>query len=334
MPVCDEVAFIERSVGSVLAQDYDRQRMEILVVDGMSTDGTREIVDQTIEREKPSQGKNGASPSLTLLDNPSRIVPPALNIGLRHARGEIIIRVDGHCEVPPDYVRRCVETLNRVDADCVGGKIITIGKTRTAKAIALAQSSRFGVGAASFRSGIDSPRYVDTLAFGAYRREVFQRIGAFDEELVRNQDDEFNFRLIHRGGKIWLDPSILSIYYSRASLRRLWTQYFQYGLWKVRVMQKHTRQMSLRHFVPPTAVAGLFLGALLGVLSPPIFYLWLALLSLYALASIGASIGASCRGGWAYVGLLPVAFITLHLSYGVGFLVGLVRFWNRWLCRV
>jgi succinoglycan biosynthesis protein ExoA len=192
----------------------------------------------------------------------------------------------------------------------------------------LAQSSRFGVGGASFRGGMDRPRYVDTLAFGAYRRDVFRRIGEFDEELVRNQDDEFNFRLSHRGGKIWLDPSIRSVYYSRVSLRRLWSQYFQYGFWKVRVMQKHTHQMSLRHFVPPAAVAALVAGGFLSALSPTIFYLWLALLILYALASIIASIGASCRGG--YVVVLPVAFVTLHLSYGLGFLVGLVRFWNRW----
>jgi succinoglycan biosynthesis protein ExoA len=333
MPVRDEATFIERSLGALLAQDYDCNRMEIIVVDGMSADGTREAVRQIIDQENTTKKNNGSSHRLVLADNPSRIVPPALNIGLRQARGEIIIRVDGHCDVGPDYVRRCVETLGRVDADCVGGPIRTVGKTPIAQAIALAQSSSFGVGGVAFRMRSDRGCYVDTLAFGAYRREIFHEIGEFDEELVRNQDDEFNYRLIHHGGKIWLDPSICSVYYSRASLSGLWKQYFQYGFWKVRVLQKHPLQMHLRQFVPPVFVAVL----LLSLLASPFtmagrLVFGLAAIS-YALANLAASVLTARKGGWRLLKYLPFVFLSLHVAYGTGFLTGFIRFCNRWSDR-
>ena len=253
MPIRNEAAFIRRSLGSVLRQDYPLDRMEVLVVDGMSEDGTGDIVSSVvsergmrvlnspIRRPDPGSLPNDSQEAfinIRLLDNPEHIVPVALNIGLKHSRGEVIIRVDGHCEIPPDYVRVCVENLEKTGADCVGGPMVTVGETSMARAIAAVQSSFFGVGGVAFRTGSEYGGYVDTLAFGAYRREVFDRIGGFDEELVRNQDDEFNFRLTQAGGKIWLDPSIRSIYYSRASLKGLWRQYFQYGLYKVRLIQK------------------------------------------------------------------------------------------------
>lgn len=314
LPIRNEARYIAQCLDAVVAQDYPRAKIEILVADGMSDDGTRDIITQFIMRDARVQ----------LIDNPERIVPTALNRGIRAARGEVIIRVDGHAVIAPDYVRRCIDNLAVVDADCVGGTISTVGQTQIARAIAIAQSSPFGVGSAVFRYATRA-QYVDTLAFGAYRRKVFDRLGWFDEELVRNQDDEFNFRLIRAGGRIWLDPQIRSTYYSRSTLRGLWRQYFEYGFWKVRVIQKHRQPASWRHLVPATFVLALMLSLLASVVFQSLFWFAGVLLP-YALASIGAAAWLGIRNGWRNILILPLAFATMHLAYGIGFLVGLVRF--------
>jgi glycosyltransferase involved in cell wall biosynthesis len=319
MPIRNEARYIGWSLRAVLAQDYPAGRMEVLIIDGMSDDGTRAAIRQVVGScEQQSGGRRVA-----LYDNPARAVPAALNIGLRNARGQVIIRVDGHCEIAPDYVRRCVEALYLAGADCAGGPIATVGETLVARGIALAQSSAFGVGGAVFRTGCRQAGYVDTLAFGAYRRDVFERIGGFDEELVRNQDDELNFRLIQSGGTIWLDPSIQSIYYSRASLRGLWRQYYQYGLYKVRVIQKRGGVAAWRHLVPVTFVMCLLASLLLALVSRRRRWA-LAVAGPYVLANGLASAWAA-RRGWLALPLLPLAFFTMHLAYGCGFLAGLWR---------
>jgi GT2 family glycosyltransferase len=261
-----------------------------------------------------------------LLDNPGRIVPTGFNRALHVARGDIVIRIDGHCEVPPDYVRRCAESLAQTQADCVGGPLITVGVGLQANAIALAQSSRFGVGGASFRLRNVKPGFVDTVAFGAYRRDVFERIGMLDEELVRNQDDEFNFRLTQAGGRIWLDPEIHSIYYSRANLSKLWQQYFQYGLYKVRVIQKRGAVPARRHLAPAIFVLGVIGSCMLALLTSRPRWL-LLVVGPYALANGLASLWTA-RGRWQTLPLLPSAFAVLHSAYGLGFLAGLWR-WRR-----
>ena len=319
MPVRNEAAFIERSLGAVLAQDYPADKVEIIVADGMSTDATPDII-------RLLQGEH---PNLLLIDNPGRIVATGLNAALAHARGEIVIRVDGHCEIAPDYVRRCVEHLLNSEVDGVGGPIETIGETYMSRAIALGMSSTFGVGNSGFRTVKDATMLVDTVAFPAYKRPAIELAGPFDEELVRNQDDEYNYRLRKLGGKVLLASDIRSRYYSRGSIGSLWKQYFQYGSWKVRVMQKHTHQMCLRQFVPPTFVCVLLgsslLVAFLGVGLP----LELVCGS-YAFANLAISLWTARRGGWHYLPALPVVFTTLHLSYGLGFLAGLVKFRARW----
>lgn len=316
MPVRNEAAYIERSLGAVLSQDYPADRMEILVVDGMSEDGTREYV----------RARQADHPCLQLIDNPARIVPPALNIAIRQARGHIIVRVDGHCEIAPDYVRHCVEHLMNDDIDGVGGPIETIGETDEAEAIALAMSSWFGVGGSAFRTVRDRAMLVDTVVFPAYRRETLERVGAFDEEQVRNQDDEYNYRLRERGGKLLLTPDVTSRYYSRSSLRLLWRQYFQYGFWKYRVMQKHPRQMRPRQFAPPAFVAGLLGSALLGLIFRPFRWLAAAVTLLYVAANIFASLSLGRSHGMRHVPRLLVIHPILHLSYGLGFLIGMARF--------
>lgn len=317
MPVRNEAGSISAALVSVLDQEYPEDRLQVLVVDGQSTDNTRRAVTDL----------SGSDQRVRLLDNPEGIVPTALNLGLAEAVGDVVVRVDGHCALPPGYLRACVDLLAATGADCVGGVILTQGQTTVARAIAAAQSSPFGVGNAAFRTGRTTAGPVDTLAFGAYRREVFERIGGFNEELVRNQDDEFNLRLTRSGRTIWLDPSLRSTYVSRASLTGLRRQYFGYGLYKVRVAQLHRRLPSWRSAAPGALVVAL-LGSLgLSVATRDRRPL-LAVVIPYVAANLTATVSVG-RADPATLPILPAAFATLHLAYGTGLLAGLWRWRHR-----
>jgi glycosyltransferase involved in cell wall biosynthesis len=323
MPVRNEVDFIDESLGAVLAQDYPG-RMEVLVADGMSTDGTRERI----------AAATGRDSRVRLIDNESRIVAPGLNRAVTQASGDVVVRVDGHCVIAPDYVRRCVAHLTAGEADGVGGSVETVGKGRVARAIALAMSSRFGVGDSAFRTLKNETRLVDTVPFPAYSREIMRRAGPFDEELVRNQDDEYNTRVRARGGRILLAADVRSTYHSRPSFKSLWRQYFQYGYWKVRVFQKHPTQMRWRHFVPSLFVAGLATSAVLaGASWRPAGVLGAAGLVLYAGASAVATRRATAKERLGLALDVLWSFWILHFAYGLGFLWGLIRFAGRWRDR-
>jgi succinoglycan biosynthesis protein ExoA len=322
MPVHNEADFITRSLGAVLAQDYPHDRMEVLIADGMSTDATRAIIAETAAQHPDI--------AVRILDNPGQIVPTGMNIALREARGEVIVRVDGHCEIVPDYVSRCVAHLQTDGVDGVGGPIQTVGTTQLSKTIAIAMSTGFGVGGSAFRTVHDKPMLADTIAFPAYTRAAIDAAGPYDEALVRNQDDEYNYRLRKLGFRLLLSPDIRSRYFSRSSLRSLWRQYFQYGVYKVRVMQKHPAQMRPRQFVPPAFVAAALGGGLLAPFSRVVRRVWLSVLALYGMANLAASWHVASRGGWEHFRRLPVVFAVLHFSYGLGFLIGLVRFASHW----
>jgi len=327
LPIRNEQSSIEKVLSAVLRQDYV-DKMEVLVVDGLSIDNTRLIIQQV--------GSQHPEFNIQILDNPSKIVPTGMNIALRQAKGEIIIRVDGHTLIAPDYVRQCVDALHRTKADNVGGKMNAIGGNRFGKVVALATSTPFGIGNSRFHYS-NEEEWVDTVYMGAWTRCVFEKIGLFDEELVRNQDDEFNYRLRSQGGKILLSPKIRSEYTVRGSPLALWRQYYQYGYWKVRVLQKHPLQMSLRQFVPPAFVLALLVSALFELpffsyFHPSSFILHplpLILFS-YLSANLAASIHTASKRGWEYLPLLPLVFAILHISYGLGFLAGLIKFWDRW----
>jgi len=252
LPIRNEANFIKKIIESILAQDYPQDQIEILILDGMSTDCTREII-QTYQQTHPQ---------IHIIDNPNKIVPTALNVAIRQAKGDIIIRIDGHTLLAPDYVRKCVETLRRTGADNVGGCMTADGITSFGRAVAIATSTPFGVGNSKFHYA-QAEEEADSVYMGAWPSDVFRRIGLFDEELVRDQDDEFNYRLREKGGKIILNPEIKSVYTTRSSPLTLWKQYFQYGLWKIRVLQKHPKQMSPRQFIPPLFVFSLFISILL-----------------------------------------------------------------------
>ncbi|MDT8896983.1 glycosyltransferase family 2 protein [Thermanaerothrix sp. 4228-RoL] len=315
MPVRNERDYIQQSLEAVLAQDYPRECMEILIVDGMSEDGTREYV---CEQQKHV-------PNLYLLDNPGKIVPVGLNIAIAKAKGEIVVRVDGHCIIAPDYIRRCVDYLEREPIVGVGGPMETVGETPTARTIALAMSSLFGVGNSAFRVHVNSHRYVDTIPFPAYRMSTLREAGPFDEDLIRNQDDEYNYRLRSMGGKLLLAPDVRSKYYSRGSLKALWRQYFQYGFFKVRVLQKHPAQFSLRQLIPPAFVGTLLVALVLSVFIVPMRYFLLGLLVVYTAVNFGVSLLIAIRHGWEHFWRLPPTFAILHIAYGLGFLTGLLK---------
>lgn len=320
MPVRNEGKFIERSLGAVLAQDYPSERMEIIVADGMSHDMTRRILDRL------ASGRD----NILRIDNPGKIVATGLNRAIEISRGEIIVRVDGHCEIAGDYVSKCVGHLLQSKVAGVGGPMETIGETPTAQTIALAMSSPFGVGGSAFRTIKDRDMFVETVPFPAYWRKDILAAGPFDEELVRNQDDEYNYRLISTGRKLLLAADVHSRYYSRSSLRSLWRQYFQYGFYKVRVMQKHPRQMRLRQFMPALLIAGLVGSALLALIFPAVWPLPLAVLGSYIAANLSISFLTAAKFGWRHLGLLPVIYSILHFSYGLGFWTGMVRYVGYW----
>ena len=338
LPVRDEAEFIERSVGSVLDQTWlarhGPQSMEILVIDGRSTDDTRERV-LRLAAERPDL-------KIRLLDNPGQTAPCALNVGLRQARGDVIVRVDGHAEIETHYIERAVRLLDEHDAQGIGGVLLTVGDGWVAKAIAAAMASRFGVGGSAFRVLAPGapPRPSDTVAFPAYRRQAVASTGGFDEELMRNQDDEWNYRLRASGGRLLTSGELVARYYSRSSLWRMAKQYFQYGLYKVRVLQLHPKQMSPRQFVPPAFVAALLLSVLVwslfsvfGGFLPSGLPPWspLALISgCYLAANLSSSILTANRTGWTLLPILPVCYALLHLGYGAGFLLGFLRWARRW----
>lgn len=312
VPVRNEERYIERCLYSIAGQDYRRDRIEVLILDGMSEDATRQVV---------SRFAAESTLDLRLYDNLRRTAAAAMNLGLSIARGDLILRVDGHAALAPDYLRRCIAALDADGAECAGGVIESEGDTDAGRAIALAMASRFGVGGAAFRVG--GGGVVDTVAFGVYRADLFQRLGGFAEDIERGEDDEFNYRLRDAGGVILLVPEARARYTVRAGLRGLWRQYFGYGRAKPEVLRRHPAQAQPRQFVPAAFVA-LVIGtsalAAAGRRRPLI-----GLLAAYGAANTAASVAAAQRGGWRALPLLPAAFACLHVAYGSGFIAGLPR---------
>ena len=311
MPVRNEAQFIERSLGAVLAQDYPPEKLEILVADGMSDDGTREILDRAALE----------NPRLQVIDNPGRIVSTGLNSGIRIARGLIIFRVDGHAEVAPDYIRQNLGMLKEhPEAWSVGGPIVHTANTTTGKAIAAAMSHPLGVGNARHRFQ-DYEGYAEGAAFPAIRRWVFDSIGYFDETLVRNQDEEFNYRIHLAGGRVWMSPHIRYRYFVREKLRNLFRQYLQYGFWKIAVIVKHRRPPAVRQLVPSFFFLSWPILIAVGVWSG-LPWLGAVLPLIYSATLAGAGIACVPYTGTAIACRLPFALATMHVAYAFGFLAG------------
>jgi cellulose synthase/poly-beta-1,6-N-acetylglucosamine synthase-like glycosyltransferase len=313
VPMRNEERYIERCLRSIAAQDYPTQSYEVIVVDGDSGDGSRQMV----------EAMEGELPNLRVVDNRGRHTSRGVNIGLAYARGEVIARVDAHASVATDFLSESVAALRRTGADAVGGPIETIGEGTSGEAIALAVSSPFGVGNAVFRYS-QLEQWTDTVAFPAYRRDVFDRIGPF-AEIDGGEDDDFHLRLIDAGGRILLTPRIRSTYYARRNLPELARQYFGYGQAKSVVLTRHPRRTRLRQLAPSALTLALIASSFLSLLGG-LFMVPLALISgSYVAALLTASLAVGRRHGWRHVIRLPFVFACMHLSYGIGFLSGLAR---------
>lgn len=314
VPCRNEGQYIRRSLMSIMSQEIPYS-IEVIVADGMSDDGTREILSDLAKKDT----------RVKIVDNPAQIVSTGLNSAIKSARGQIIIRMDAHTEYAPDYVRQCVQVLHDTGADNVGGAARTRSDGFFQRAVAAAYHSKFSVGGARFHNE-HYEGYVDTVTYGCWRRDVFDRYGYFDEELVRNQDDEHNLRISLKGGKIWQSRAIKSWYRPRYTLRDLIAQYAQYGYWKVRILQKYGRTASLRHLVPGAFVLSTLILATASLFSSQALAVLLVLFGSYSGASLIASaITARCND-WRLFGLLPVVFACYHFSYGIGFLWGIWDF--------
>lgn len=312
MPVRNEEDFIARSLGAVLAQAYPPEAMEILVVDGDSTDATREVI-----RSLPGAER------VRIVPNPARNQAAGMNAALRVARGEIIVRVDGHTIIAPDYVRQCVATLDETGADNVGGCMTPVGVTPTGKAIAAAARSRFAVPSAFHVSA--TPQYTDTVYLGAWPRGVLERVGGYDERLSPNEDYDLNHRIRRSGGRIYLSPAIRSDYYGRQDYRALARQYYFYGEAKVASLRKHPESLRPRQLVAPAFVAALVAGAALAPFYSAVLLAWLAVIVAYGAANLAASVAASRERGGTRVWRVALAFLTIHLAWGTGFWDGVFR---------
>jgi glycosyltransferase involved in cell wall biosynthesis len=322
LPCRNEAAHIAACLDSLLATTYPPDDFELLVVDGRSDDRTRDIVAQYAERHA----------AIRLLDNPRRIVPTALNIGIRAATGDVILRADAHALYPPEYVPRLVAALLASGADSVGGCVVTLpsNDSLTARAIAAAMSHPFGVGNSWFRiGGSDAARWVDTVPYGCWRRSLFDRIGFFDEDLVRNQDEEFNYRLLRAGGHILLLPDVVSYYYARSSQRHVTRMLYQYGYFKPLVARKVGRVFTARQLAPPAFVTVLAGGGALSLFWTPAAALWLSVIGAYVGTAVACSLPTARARGLRGALLLAATFPLMHVAYGYGFLRGLVRVLGR-----
>jgi glycosyltransferase involved in cell wall biosynthesis len=315
VPCRNESIYVQSFLENVLAQEAPPGDggIEIIVADGRSEDGTREQIAAISARD----------PRVRLIDNPGRIVSTGLNAAVRAAHGEIIVRMDVHTEYAPDYVRQCAAVLEETGADNVGGPWVARGETYVARAIAAAFQSPFSVGNAR---GHD-PHYegpLDTVYLGCWRRELLLEQEEFDEQLVRNQDDEHNLRLTLAGGVVWQSPRIKSWYRPRSSLVGLFRQYSQYGYWKVRVIQKHGRPASPRHLVPALFILGIVLGWIPALFWSPLAWTYVAGWAVYLALDLFFSARVAATAGWDLLPILPAVFPVFHAGYGVGFTLSIV----------
>lgn len=318
IPCRNEKNYIAGCLDSIIANDYPKERLDVMVVDGMSDDGTRSIIEEYISR----------FPFIRLLNNPKRIIPTAMNTGIRNARGSIIMKIDAHSSYERDYISKCVKYLLEYGADNVGGivKMLPRKDTVVGKSIVLALTSPFGAGNAYFRTGAKEPRWADTAFPGCYRKDVFDRVGLYDENIARSEDVAINSKLRRADGKILLVPDIISNYYTRSTFREFIWHNFDNGFWITYPIKYHRWLFSWRHLVPMAFVSSLIVSLLLTIFFPLILWIFILILGAYFLLSIYFSTQLALKGkNMKYLGYLPLVFGALHIVYGLGSIYGVVR---------
>ena len=326
-PVFNEEKYIEACIVSILEQDYPKEAMEVLFIDGNSTDNSTGIIKRYTAQYS----------FLKLLNNPERIVPYALNKGLEAAKGEVIMRLDAHCTYPTNYISELVRYLYQLNADNVGG----VWNTQPAKdtpicqAIAFASSHPFGVGGSMHKIGASKIMETDTVPFGCYKREIFDKTGLFDTDLVRNQDDEFNGRLLNLGGKIYLIPQVIINYTARDTLCKMRKMYYQYGLYKPLVNKKLGAPATVRQFFPILFLLGLTIGGVVCMIWPLLLHFYTSVLLLYLFIGIVVGSMGAIRAHQPLLALLmPYVFFNIHMSYGIGYLVGIFNILGKKTAQV
>lgn len=314
-PVYNEADFLPKLLPFL--DEIEPQNKQVILIDGGSRDGSVAIIESFIQEKS----------HWLLLHNPDKIVPFALNLAIPKAKAPIISRIDAHCDYAPDYFTKILETFNQVEAHAVGGPTRTAFKSPFQEAVAQVISSPLGVGGSKVHQE-NYCGYLDSVTFGAWRKEIFDEVGMFDTQLKRNQDDEFHYRLNQHGLKVYQNPEIQLFYYPRNSWKGLFRQYFQYGLYKPLVLKKVSSGLQLRHLIPSgftLYLAGLVILYLLGfIFQLPASSPWALLpLLLYLALCVGsaiktlASIKSKC--------IMPLLYPTVHLAYGSGFLLGLLK---------
>jgi len=314
VPCYNEQSTIHLLLEALCEQTYPRTEMEVIIADGLSTDGTRDVI-SAFQKAVPDL-------SVRIVDNPRRYIPSALNRAIEAARGEVIVRVDGHSKPYPDYVMNCIAAHLAGRGDNVGGiwEIRPGADTWIAKSIAVAAAHPLGVGDALYRHAKYAAE-VDTVPFGSFRRALIERVGPFDESLLTNEDYEFNARIRKNGGKIWLDPSIRSVYFARATLLELIRQYWRYGFWKWRMLRRYPNTLRWRQALPPLFVLSLIGLVLLSLFFPYVRILLAVELLVYLSIMILAGFHAARRHGKAFLlPGLPLGIFAMHVAWGSGFL--------------
>jgi len=310
----NEIDAIERCINSILEQDYKSSLIEIVVVDGGSTDGCREKV----------MDLSSINTSIRLLENPKRKTPSSLNIGIKNAKGDVVIILGAHTTIKNDFIRRNIDYMHQKEVKCVGGTQINVGDTNTQRAIGYAMGHPFGITSAPYRFG-KTEKFVDTVVYAAYKKELFDEVGYFDEELFISEDAELNWRIRQAGHKIFFTPKIVSYYYPRKTIKKLIIQLFRYGILRVNVIKKHFDAVKLVHLIPPGFVASTLLLLILSFF----FILPLKILSgiwsFYLVAVLISSSSISVVYGLKHFFILPIIFLSIHLSWGIGFLVGIFK---------
>ena len=315
IPTLNEEKYISVCLDSILKADYAHEKMEIFVVDGMSEDNTRHIVEKYHSKYS----------FIHVIENKQRHTPIGMNLGIQASSGEFVFILSAHASYRADYFTKLVENIETLEADCVGGVLITEVKNTNTKSSSIKEvlMHKFGVGNALFRTGCDKVMEVDTVAFGCYRKSAFEKYGLFDEKLTRNQDIELNKRIINAGGKIYLIPDVQCIYYARENFRDLAQNQYKNGYWNILTAYytKTLNSLSLRHFIPLIFILSLLFPLLLSLAFPKV--LWVAFVSLVSYLTLVIIISFKMKNSSNRVNYLMLSFLMLHLSYGAGSLMGI-----------
>lgn len=317
IPIRNEERYIEDCLNSLLEQDFPKDQMEVILIDGMSEDNTVNIINE-FRRNYPF---------IELLQNPKKIIPVSLNLAIKQAKGEFIIRMDAHSWYASDYISKCIEFHQKVNAENIGGPTLVKGNNPCQRAVAAAYYSSFALGGGKQHiKGYEG--YSDTVSFGSFKKETAENLGCFDERLIINEDDDFNFRLIKSGGKVFITPEIKSVYYPRDSYTSLFKQYFRYGFWKVAVIKKHKRPARISHIIPLLFFLFLTMGLIGSLLFSWIRPIYLAVILLYLL--LNGYFSFKNKHIVTFSGRLRLVLIhfILHFSYGIGFFCGIFKFIN------